>query len=926
MASVTQNRARRIAVVAVGVIVGLVALAQLWAGVYVDLAWFKEMGQEAVFWTRLTSWLAVAGVFSVVTFLLLYPNLWLARRLAPRAVLRPVADSPWAANVEEALSRARSRAEPYLKRLIPLGAALVSLAVGAALGGEWPVFRLALAGQQFGVTDPQFGRDVGFYVFQLPALRMVADWLYSTLLLALVATTAVHLLDGAIDIRARVNRFAPHVKAHLSVLGSLILLTKALDYWVARFELNFSERGQVIGASYTDVHAQVPAYWILMVIVLVLAALLMLNIRLQGWRLPLVALGVWVAASFLVGGVYPALVQQFRVDPNEVAFEAPYIERNIAATRAGFGLDDVETQSFPASQDLTAADLRENETTIKNMRLWDPEVVVSSYKQLQEIRTYYDFNDVDIDRYTIDGEYREVLVSAREMNVDELSDRAQTWVNRHLAYTHGYGVVVSPVNEVTSNGFPEFIVKDLPPTTQTDLVVEQPRIYYGEETDEYVIAPTDFDEFDYPVGEESATNNYDGAGGVPLRSFLSRVAFALEFQSSKILLSEYIRSDSRLLFRRNVTERVSELAPWLAIDSDPYMVIVDGRLVWVIDCYTTSDMYPYSERFGGRPGVNYVRNSVKAVVDAYDGTTTLYAMDEEDPVLAAWREVFPGLVTDGDEMPEGLRAHIRYPEDLFTLQAEVYKTYHMLDPVVFYNKEDLWEIPGERSDDPMRPYYVLMRLPGEATEEMLLMQPFTPRTKQNMQSWMAARCDGDEYGSRLVYMFPRQTLVEGPEQISARINQDPVISQQLSLWNQRGSSVIFGNMLVIPVETSIVFIQPLYLQAEETAIPQLTRVIVAYSDRLAMEPDLSSALATVFGVEGDALTSVGEETEGEDVEEGVPPAGGLAPDIQYADRLYEQAIQAQRDGDWAEYGRLIEELGRVLDSLASQAATAQPAR
>jgi uncharacterized membrane protein (UPF0182 family) len=915
------KRRRRLLTVLVLVLVALIGGAAGIATVLTDWWWFDALGQGDVFTTMLASQWVTGAAFAFPTFLLLYVNALIARRLAPRAVLRPVAAGGAGPEFDEALRRLREQTEPFLGPAILGGAAFLAIAIGAGIAPSWDAFRLALAAQPFGAVDPQFGRDIGFYVFSLPALRIVANWLFSTLLLTLATTAVVHLLGGAIDLRARVDRFAPHVKAHLSVLGGLVLASKALDYWLQVYELNFSPRGQVLGASYTDVYAQLPALRILFVIALVSAAVLLVNIRQRGWRLPAVALGVWIAASFLVGQVYPALVQQFRVDPNEVAVESPFIERNIAATREAFQLDDVEVEAFPASESLTAEDLRNNVGTLDNVRLWDPNLVVQSYKQLQEIRFYYDFDDVDIDRYTIDGEYRQVLISAREMNVDELSETAQTWVNRHLAYTHGYGAVVSPVNLSTTDGFPRFIVKDLPPATDTNLVIDEPRIYYGEQTYEYVLAPSDFEEFDYPIGEDKATNNYDGAGGVPVDSLLRQVVFALRFSSAKIVLSEYVTEDSKMLFRRSIRERASALAPWLALDDDPYITIVDGRLLWVLDGYTTSSMYPYSERMGPG-GLNYLRNSVKITIDAHDGTTTLYAFDEEDPILATWREVFPGLVVDDDEMPEEVRSHLRYPEDLFRVQAEVYKTYHMLEPTTFYNKEDQWELPGEDSaSGAMTPYYVLMRLPGEDSEEFMLMQPFTPRNKQNMIGWMAARSDPEVYGRRLVYTFPKQRLVQGPDQVIARINQDPTISQQLSLWNQRGSQALFGNMLVIPLEESLVFIQPLYLQAEQTAIPQLTRVIVSFADRVAMEADLATALEEVFGVpvpedvEGGAGPAVVDGT-GEDT--GEEPLVNAAR----ADELYRSALEAQRAGDWAEYGRLMEELGEVLSALVGPSAEA----
>lgn len=904
------TRGRRIGLVLAIVVLALAVSGGL-AEFYTDVLWYDDLGQVQVLWTRLSAeWLTGLVAFAVA-FAIALVSLVVARRMAPRAVLTATDDAAY--RFEMALQPFRRFIDRHARLGTVAVAAFVAFVAALGMGGQWSVFRLAAEAVPFGVTDPQFGRDVSFFFFTLPALRAISGWLMGVLAVTTLLTAVMHLLTGAIRPWARLKGFDPHVKAHLSVLGGLMILVQAATYWLDIFELDYSPRGTVTGASYTDVHAQIPAYTVLIVVALLVGVALIINIRFRGWRLPALGLGVWVAALVVVGGIYPAIVQQFRVAPNEAEAEAPYIERNIAVTRQAFGLDAVEVRAFPANESLTATDLAADAQTIGNVRLWDPGVAVQTYQQLQGIRQYYDFNDVDVDRYTIDGSRRQVLISPRELDVDRLAEQARTWVNQHLVYTHGYGVVVSPVSEASGQGLPRFIVKDIPPVSATDLRVEQPAIYFGELTNDYVVANTDIEEFDYPVGDQNAATSYAGATGVEVGGPLNRVAFALRFSAPQLLFSGYIRPDSKVLFRRTVTERVEELAPWLAFDEDPYIVIADGRLVWVLDGYTVSDRYPYSERLAGYGGLNYIRNSVKAVVDAYDGTTTLYAIDEADPLLATWRAVFPGLVADGSEMPDAVREHLRYPEDLFRVQAEVYKTYHMLDPRVFYNKEDQWELPGEAASEngtPMDPFYVLMQLPGEDVQDFMLMLPFTPRNKANMIGWMAASSDPADYGRRIVYTFPKQKLVLGPKQVEARINQDPQISQQLTLWSQRGSGVLFGNMLVIPVDDAIVYVQPLYLQAEQTAMPQLTRVIVAYGDAVAMQPDLPTALAAIFG----------EADEG--------PGSGGAPGATAAEAqaLFEAALEAQRAGDWAAYGRLIGELGQVLDALAgSETATTTPA-
>lgn len=895
----SDKRGRPTVPIIVGVVVLLLAISGGVATFYTDALWYADLGQSTVFWTRVTSSWVTGLVFFALFFVILYVNVFIARRMAPLAVLRATDEAGF--RFEMALQQIRDA----LRRFSGIGlialSAVAALISGAAMAAKWSVFRLAFAAVPFGQTDPQFGRDLSFFFFTLPALRTVADWLMGTLAVTLVLTAAVHVLTGSLRPWARLKGFDPHVKAHLSVLGGLMIVVQGFRYWLDIFELSFSPRGQVLGASYTDVHAQIPAFQILIVIAVISGIALILNIRFKGWKLPAIALGVWVGASILIGGVYPALVQQFRVSPNEVATEAPYIKRNIAMTRKAFKIEDVIVRAFPADESLTATAVAGDSDTIKNVRLWDPKIASQSFQQLQGIRPYYDFIDVDVDRYTIDGNRRQVLVSLREMNIDQLAEQAKTWVNQHLVYTHGYGAVVSPVNESSGQGLPKFMVRDIPPTGSTDLKVERPAVYYGELTTNYVVAATQIKEFDYPVGDQNATTSYTGKTGVAIGSFARRAAFALRFSAPQMLFSSYITPDSKVLFRRSLTERIGALAPWLTLDRDPYATIIDGKLVWIIDAYTTSDRYPYSERIGG---VNYMRNSVKITIDAYDGTVTMYAFDPADPLLAAYRKVFPGLIVDASKMPEGVRAHLRYPEDLFRVQAEVYKTYHMLDPLVFYNKEDQWALPGEGDNAPMDPFYVLMKLPQEPAEDFMLMLPFTPRNKDNMIGWMSASSDPANYGRRVVYTFPKQKLVLGPQQVSARVNQDPIISQQLTLWNQRGSGVLFGNMLVIPIQDSIVYIQPLYLQAEQTAMPQLTRVIVAYGDSVAMQPDLTSALAAVFGA---------------------APAGGTGGEtaltVGAARDLYLKAIEAQKAGDWAAYGKAIDELGKALEQLSGSSAT-----
>jgi uncharacterized protein len=897
---------------------------------YTDLLWFRDLGQNAVFWTRIWSSIGVGVAFGVASFAIIYANLAIARgmrtQVATASYPTGVALSPQQ-QIEELLSRARTGIGPFAGWILLAVAAFIAFNIGAGMSSAWETFRLALSGAAFGKVDPQFGLDIGFFVFKLPALRMVSDWLFSTLLLTLVLTLLVHLFDGGIRPAERLRGFDPHVKAHVSVLLGLIVASKAFDYWLSIYELDFSPRGQVLGASYTDVHAQIPAYSILIVIAIATGLLLLLNIRYRGWRIPIIALGVWIGASVLVGSVYPAIIQQLQVAPNELVFEKPYIQRNITATRAAFDLESIDATGFAAANSLTSADIVDATSTVKNVRLWDPNVIVNCYKQLQELRFYYDFKDVDIDRYTIDGVRQQALVSVREMNTTQLTATAQTWINKHLVYTHGYGAVVSPVNQVSPDGLPLFIVKDLPPKSTTDLQISVPGVYFGEETSDYAIVDTKQKEFDYPVGGANATTSYSGGNGIPVGSLVNRLAFAIRNGDIEILFSGAITPTSRMLYRRTILDRVKAIAPWLQVDKDPYPVVVGGRIVWVLDGYTSSSYYPYAQRTAD--GINYMRNSVKVTIDAYDGKTTFYAFDEKDPVLAAYRTVFPELFTDAAKMPEAIRAHLRYPEDLFQVQADVYKTYHMLDPQVFYNKEDLWALPGEAAGTPMSPFYVLMQLPGEKTQDFLLMEPFTPVGKDNMIGWMAAKSDPGSYGQRVVYNFPKQRLVMGPQQVAARLNQEPDISKELTLLNQQGSKVIFGNLLVIPLKDSIVYIEPLYIQAEQSPMPELKRVIVAYADSIAMAPDLRTALTSVFGAApvGSEVSSSTAVPSG-NATSTVPaaPSGSTATLLGQARDLYARAIAAQKAGDWAAYGTYLKQLGDVLNQLASGSKAATSVR
>ncbi len=880
--------------IALGVILLLLVLF-LTAGVhwYTEWLWFESVGYLPIFTTQLLSRLLLFLGVGVVTTLFFGGNFLLAWRW----LRRREAEFPG--------SPAGSRLGLFLLWLVAAG---FGLAMGLSAQGRWmDVLRFFYA-TPVGREDPLFGRDVGDYLFRLPLLLDVKNALLWMVIPAGLLTALVY----ALSLRrrrtasawespgtARPRPLLTLPLAHLSILGALFLLIKAWDYQLQVQLLVYSQTRAAYGAGYTDVHARWPAYNILTGIVVACAVLLLLNLWRRTWKFLALGLGLWLVSLFLLGTLYPFFIQSFVVNPSELDMERPYIEYNLRSTLAAYGLEDVVEEDFPLTGTLTLPKVMANTGTIQNIRLWDHRPLYQTYSQIQEIRLYYNFYDIDVERYRLDGRYREVELSVRELSVDQLPETAQTWVNRHLVYTHGYGVVLSPVNEFTPEGQPRLLIRNIPPETDyPELGLRRPEVYFGEQTDNYIIVKTTTQEFDYPAGDENRFTTYEGQDGVPIGSFIRRLAFALRFGDLPILVSEYITPESRLLFRRTVQERVRAIAPFLEYDYDPYPVILDGRLYWLQDAYTVSDMYPYSRPAGD---LNYIRNSVKVVVDAYEGTTTFYLIDPEDPVAQTYARIFPGLFRPVAEMPAGLRAHWRYPEELFRIQSTIYATYHMRDPQVFYNKEDAWhfarETYGEEIQE-MDAYYVIMRLPDWEEEEFLLMVPFTPVGRDNMIAWMHVQCDGEDYGRLGVYKFPKQSLVYGPLQIEARMNQDPFISQQFTLWDQRGSNVIRGNLLVIPVDQNLLYVAPIYLQAEAGQIPELKRVVVASGERVAMAETLDRALQAVLEAEVGPVEGQGWEEVARSARE-----------------HYRRAQECLRSGDWACYGEEMRALEGDLEEL-----------
>ncbi|MGI0486736.1 UPF0182 family protein [Pantanalinema rosaneae CENA516] len=772
-------------------------------------------------------------------------------------------------------------------------AIMFSTVLGWLFSKQWAVILQYLHPTAFNTADPLFGQDIGFYIFTLPLWELLELWLFGLSLYGFAAVMLTYLLSGNSLSQGQFPGFSSAQQRHLYGVGSALMATIAFSYGLGRYELLYSPRGVAFGASYTDVMAQLPAYTGLSILAFAIAGyLLWRTIFWQAksphrhWvRLGLGLFGVLVMAGVIV----PEVVQYLIVQPNELARERPFIERTIALTRQAFGLEAIDAQNFDPQGQLTETDLTENELTIRNIRLWDQRPLLETNRQLQQIRPYYRFPDADIDRYTLQTnvptrqpatapdqptatpttptEQRQVLIAARELDYNAVPQEAQTWVNRHLIYTHGYGFTLSPVNTVGAGGLPEYFVKDITggetgalttssPEIRASIPIGLPRIYYGEIANTYVMTRTLTRELDFPSGSDNAYNVYDGQGGINLGSWWRRGLFALYLRDWQILFTRDFLPDTKVLFRRNIKHRIQAIAPFLHYDSDPYLVTADvpradqqdqNYLYWIIDAYTTSDRYPYSDL--GSEGVNYMRNSVKVVVDAYHGSVDLYVADPSDPIITTWSTVFPNLFKPLTAMPVTLRSHIRYPVDFFKLQSERLMTYHMIDPQVFYNREDQWQIPNEvygNESRPVEPYYLITSLPAVPFEEFILLLPYTPRQRTNLIAWLAARSDGENYGRLLLYTFPKERLVYGPEQIEARINQDPVISQQISLWNRQGSRAIQGNLLIIPIEQSLLYVEPLYLEATQNSLPTLVRVIVAYENRIVMSPTLEEALQAIF--------------------------------------------------------------------------------
>ncbi len=896
-----------------------------------DWWWYQEVGLTEVFITSLKTKLIVGFSAGLIAAVFLLTNFLITVR----------SKVPWVAAIPELLAgQPISLNDRLIRKLGIILSCIIALFIGLIASSSWHDILKFLSSTSFGQTDPLFGKDVSFYVFTLPIYSLGLGLIKMLILVSLIGCGAIYVLRGRLNLSSILGKFdlskligqprgliikpvkdqSPdkNARLHIGILLSLFLVTIATGTYLSLYNLLTGQSGPIVGAAFTDTNIMVPLLYV-SVFVYGLAAFLALFYGISGRIAPLLgAITLTVLIGF-VSSIIPSIFQKLVVAPNELVKETPFIKHNIAATRKAYGLDKVEERKIATDKPITASDIAANNLTIKNVRLWDRAPLLSTFSQIQEIRTYYEFASVDNDRYVIDNELRQIMLSPRELASDSLPNK--NWINERLTFTHGYGVTGGPVNQVTPEGLPVLFIKDLPPKSEVkELSIDRPEIYFGELVNDYVIVKTKSKEFDYPKGEENVYTTYAGKGGVEINSPLRRLLFALRFGSLKLFLSNDVTSESRILYYRNIKERVSKVAPFLTYDRDPYMVIAEGKLYWILDAYTSTDRYPYSQPLSLDNGrLNYIRNSVKAVVDAYDGTIKFYQADLDDPIIKTYAKIFPNTFHPLSSMPKSLISHLRYPEDIFSLQTAIYTTYHMDDPQIFYNKEDQWEIPvipqgGEEAGGKVSvtaPRHMIMKLPGEKKEEYILMLPFTPRAKDNLSAWMVARNDGEQYGKLVVYKFPKDKLIFGPKQIIGRINQDPEVSRQISLWDQGGSQVIQGSLLAIPIEESLLYVRPLYLKADAGKIPELKRVIVAYENKIAMEETLEAGLAKIFGTSTDPTkpvvqTSTPTTTPADTSKEGL---------LQQAGESYETAIRAQRDGDWTRYGEEIKKLGEILSRL-----------
>ena len=865
----------------------------LWVAraIYTDWLWYDQLGYLNVFTTivSLRIWLFFAGFGLFAIFIAI--NLYVAHRLSRGESILPVPRDVYR------LMKRGTLAVTVVTALI------MSVVFGIVVASRWETFLLFFNKVPFNVADPQFGRDISFYVATLPVLHFIQGWLQGAVIALAVAAAALYGVTFAL--RGIPFSLTPRILGHVAVLGLFLMLTIAVAHYLDIFELVFSQKGAAPGAAATDVNSRIPILYLLTAIALLSAVGFGVSRFIGGLRLMVGAFSLWAVLALAAGLFFPEAYQRVRVNPNEFTREAEFIGRNIQATRQAYGIDSMEERVFEYQPSLSREDVQNNPETIKNVRLWDPAPLRAVYNQIQFFELYYNFVDVDVDRYIIDGEKRQVMLSARELFPQNLDPEDQNWVNQKLQYTHGFGAAVSPVTEFTTEGRPNFLLNNIPP--EGELGLARPEVYYGENTTDFVIVNSKTTEFDHqPPDTGPVYKNYEGEGDVQLSSLLRRIAYFWEFADINVLISGQITSESRILYRREIRERVNTIAPFLHLDRDPYLVVTDDKLRWIMDGYTVTDRYAYSTRSGGNlfeEDVNYIRNSVKIVIDAYDGTVDFFVIDPEDPLIQMYQKAFPILFKSFDDMADSLKPHIRYPEDLFTIQSEINLKYHMQDPNVFFNKQDQWRVGDEvfgndaTQTQPVKPYYVIMTLPGETEEEFVLILPFTPLVGEKMVAWMAARNDDENYGKLLTFTFPRGLQVDGPEQVEARITSDETLGKELSLLCPVGKLCIRGNLLVIPIGNSILYVEPLFIRPEALDFPELKKVIVADSTAVIMADTLSDALNQLLGeapalVTSPPITETGEKSEvpRTEIEEEIQGIRGVIASLGDAIAALEEAL------------------------------------
>lgn len=887
----------------------------LFLSYYGDWLWFDNLGYASVFDTMLVAKGLSFLVFFLAFVLLFGLHVRIARKrgAATRDIRSFREDDP-----------RHSILELYNGKIIIWLWRFLTLFLGINMGlyalAHWSDFLQFLNASSFNVKEPIFDKDAGFYVFKLSTYQFITDWYLILVVLTFLAVVVSYYLDNAIYQNGKTFKVSKPVRRHLLSLTGFFVLGISALYYLKLYNILYSSNGAAYGPSYMDVHAQIPAYRIIFFMSIGITLVLFLSPIINKKKIILYVAGAWLLALIGFVWIYPGLIEQYVVKPNELQKETPYILNNIKFTREAYGLNKIKAEPFPVDQTITYKDIQENHNTIGNVRLWDRRPLIQAYKQLQEIRLYYDFKNVQVDRYHFD-KYTEVAVAARELPVSQIPDRAQTWVNEHLIFTHGYGVVMNPVNEILPSGMPNLFVEDIPPTTSVPLNLKQMGIYYGEETDQFALVNTTAKEFDYPKGDDNVYASYAGHGGVRISNLFKRIVYAWKFSDIKILLTGYLTDQSRIMFYRNIAERDNKIAPFLSYDSQPYLVVgQDGQLYWIHDAYTTSNMFPYSEPMSsdlGERGLNYINNSVKVVINAYNGDVSYYVINPNDPVIQTFEKIYPKLFKPFDEMPDFLKAHIRYPTDLFNIQTQMYNIYHMTDPKVFYNQEDYWAVPKEsynNRQEVMFPYYIIMRLPGNKDEEYILMLPLTPSKKDNMIAWLCARCDSPNYGDLIVYSLPKDKLIYGPMQVEARINQQPDISSELTLWGQQGSQVFKGNQLIIPIENSFLYVEPVYLQSEQGKIPELKRVIVAYNDQIEMKSTLEESIQAIFNSPGSqdtmALAQVQNITKVVNT--------SLSERAKQALDHYNKAQEYLKQENWSGYGEELKKMKDVLSEMSGE--------